>query len=353
MAGFVDQATITVGSGAGGNGAVSFRREKYVPRGGPDGGDGGRGGDVIFVVQQNLHTLSHLTGRSQFRAEDGRPGGRRRRSGAAGAPVRIPVPPGTVLCNAGAGAGAGTMLCDLIEPGREWVCLTGGAGGAGNARFATAVRRAPRSATPGKPRRELRLHLQLRTIADIGLVGLPNAGKSTLLRVLSNARPRVAPYPFTTTIPHLGVLRAADQRDPGAGEETPDVVIADLPGILAGASTGVGLGLQFLDHITRARMLAYVIDLTVDSAPPVEPDPTRASWDPVGLLKAELRAYHPRLADRRRLLIGTKQDLDVDGSLSARLRNRYPGERVVTVSARSGYGLPALRDTLCRLAHVA
>ncbi len=317
---------------------VSFRRERYVPRGGPDGGDGGRGGDVIFVVRRNLHTLAHLTGRREYRAEDGRPGGARRQSGAGGAAVRILVPPGTAVHD----AASGDLVCDLIEPDREWVCLQGGGGGAGNVRFATAVRRAPRIATPGRPRRELRLRLELRMIADIGLVGLPNAGKSTLLRSLTNARPRVAAYPFTTTIPHLGVLRERDRWD-----RLPDVVIADIPGILEGASAGAGLGLRFLDHVTRARMLAFVIDLTELA------DRAVVERDPVGLLETELRSYRPELVERPRVVIGTKQDLDVDGSLGAGLRARYPEERVVTVSARSGIGLPQLRGLLCELAHAA
>lgn len=325
---FVDRTTITVSSGNGGNGAVSFRREKYVPRGGPDGGDGGRGGDVLFAVRRNLHTLAHLAGRHHYRAENGAPGGRRRQHGAAGKPVRIAVPPGTLV----RAADGGEVLRDLTQPDAEWLCLAGGAGGSGNVRFATSVRRAPRFATPGRPGRELRLQLELRSIADVGFVGFPNAGKSTLLAALTNARPRIAAYPFTTTTPQLGMMR------PAAGWDEPqEIILADIPGILEGAAAGAGLGLQFLDHVARARLLAFVIDLA-------------AAGDAAAALERELRAYDPALAQRPRLVVGTKQDLDADGALCAALRRRYAGEQVVTVSAHTGAGLSELRGALSRLA---
>ena len=362
---FVDRTAITVSSGSGGNGAVSFRREKYVPRGGPDGGDGGRGGDVVFTVQHNVHTLAHLAGRHHYRAEDGAPGRRRRQHGANGRPVHIPVPPGTLVRD----AGSGQVLHDLAGSDDEWLCLQGGAGGAGNARFANSVRRAPRFAKPGRPGRVLQLRLELRSIADVGFVGLPNAGKSTLLAAMTNARPKIAAYPFTTIIPGLGTMplddvapgpatRDSQPRPPGSGSDTgedpltalptpggnwhaaPEVVLADIPGIVAGASAGIGLGLQFLDHIARARMLAYIIDLT-------------GAGDPLATLEAELRAYDTALLDRPRLLVGTKQDLDRDGALQRRLRLRYRDDEVVTVSAHDGSGLSDLRSALGRLARAA
>ena len=356
---FVDRTTITVSSGSGGNGAVSFRREKYVPRGGPDGGDGGRGGDVLFAVRLNVHTLAHLAGRHHYRAENGANGSRRRRHGAAGKPLRIPVPPGTVVRD----AASGEVLHDLTQPDEEWLCLVGGAGGSGNARFATSVRRAPRFATPGRPGRELLLQLELRSIADVGFVGFPNAGKSTLLAALTNARPRIAAYPFTTTTPQLGMMRLATAGDeppeppraPGPVRGTPaasaapmaaewheaqEIVLVDIPGILEGASTGVGLGLQFLDHIARVRLLAYVIDLT-------------GTGDPAAALEQELRAYDPALVTRPRLMVGTKLDLDPDGALSTGLHHRYPREQVVIVSAHTGAGMDDLRVALSRLARAA
>ena len=342
---FVDRTTITVSSGSGGNGAVSFRREKYVPRGGPDGGDGGRGGDVLFTVRHNVHTLAHLAGRHHYRAENGAAGSRRRRHGAAGKPMRIPVPPGTLVRD----AASGEVLHDLTRPDEEWRCLVGGAGGAGNARFATSVRRAPRFATPGRPGQELLLQLELRSIADVGFVGFPNAGKSTLLAALTNARPRVAAYPFTTTTPQLGMMRLAtagaapDHGGPSPAadwHEAREVVLVDIPGILEGASTGVGLGLQFLDHIARVRLLAFVIDLT-------------ATGDPAAALERELRAYDPALVERPRLVVGTKLDLDVDGTLSTGLHQRYPREQVAIVSAHTGVGMDDLRVALSRLARAA
>ena len=347
---FVDRTTITASSGSGGNGAVSFRREKYVPRGGPDGGDGGRGGDILFAVRRNVHTLAHLAGRHHYRAENGAHGSRRRRHGAAGKPLRIPVPPGTVVRD----AASGQVLHDLTRPDEEWLCLVGGAGGSGNARFATSVRRAPRFATRGRPGQELRLQLELRSIADVGFVGFPNAGKSTLLAALTNARPRIAAYPFTTTIPQLGMMRLAVAGDappaanaehggpPPAADwhEAQEIVLVDIPGILEGASTGVGLGLQFLDHIARVRLLAFVIDLT-------------GTGDTAAALEQELRAYDPALVQRPRLVVGTKLDLDVDGALSTGLHLRYRREQVVIVSAHTGAGMDDLRIALSRLARAA
>ena len=339
----------------------------------------------VFAVQHNVHTLAHLAGRHHYRAEDGAPGRRRRQHGANGKAVRIPVPPGTLVRD----VDSGQVLHDLAGGDEEWLCLQGGAGGAGNARFANSVRRAPRFATPGRPGRALQLRLELRSIADVGFVGLPNAGKSTLLAALTNARPKIAAYPFTTITPGLGTMALHDDvpaprghprpqpqgegqrngalpasgpdaggRNPISAEPSgstaplpppapgtdwtaaPEIVLADIPGIVAGASGGTGLGLQFLDHIARARMLAYIVDLANDG-------------DPVAVLAAELRAYDASLLERPRLLVGTKQDLDRDGTLCRRLLRRYPDDEVVTVSAHDGSGLSDLRSALGRLARAA
>ena len=257
--------------------------------------------------------------------------------GRTGKAVRIPVPPGTLVRD----ADSGEMLHDLTTPGDEWLCVRGGAGGSGNARFANSVRRAPRFATPGRAGRVLQLRLELRIIADVGFVGLPNAGKSTLLAALTNARPKVAAYPFTTITPSLGTMPVDDAPAPCADwHARAEIVLADIPGIVEGASGGTGLGLQFLDHIARARMLAYVIDLT-------------GADDPLAILVAELRCYDSALLERRRIVVGTKQDLDDDGALRRRLRRRYPDDEVVTVSAHHGSGMPELRTALSRLARAA
>ena len=328
MAGFVDKVTLTVRAGKGGAGAVSFRREKYVPRGGPDGGDGGRGGDVVFEVRQNLKTLAHLQGRGGLHAENGASGAGRRKHGRDGEELVVVVPPGTALSD----RPTGQPLVDLTEAGRRWVYLRGGRGGRGNWHFRSATRQAPRFAQPGEEGEEGELIAELRTIADVGLVGLPNAGKSSLLAALTAATPRVAAYPFTTTVPQLGVMRFGDLRDGG------DVLIADIPGLLEGANQGVGLGTRFLEHISRTRALAFLIDLSDLGVGTVE------------MLSAELAAFDPELARRRRVVVGTKQDLDVDGEGERELRSRYRDDQVCVVSSATGFGLGEIRQVLSRLA---
>jgi GTP-binding protein len=227
---FLDETTIEVSSGHGGRGAVSFRREKYVPKGGPDGGDGGRGGDVVFEVRASLKTLSHLAFKRSFHAEDGQPGQKRKRHGKDGKPVVIGVPPGTIIRS----AEDNRIVKDLVEPG-SWIFLKGGKGGKGNTHFATSVRQAPRFAQPGLPGESISLRLELSLIADIGFVGKPNAGKSTLLSVLTEAQPKIGAYPFTTKAPNLGVMR----------EQYKEVVLADIPGLIEGASRGSVSGFVF------------------------------------------------------------------------------------------------------------
>ncbi|MFP4703379.1 MAG: GTPase ObgE [Spirochaetaceae bacterium] len=284
---FVDEVTVSVQSGNGGAGTVSFRREKYVPKGGPDGGDGGRGGNVVFRTRSNLKTLRHLRMKNSYRAENGRPGEGGERHGRDGNDAVIEVPPGTVVRE----RETGEVLADLSDEGSEWVCLHGGRGGKGNAHFKSSRRQTPRFAQPGEEGRFLLLRVELRLTADAGFVGLPNAGKSSLLRLLTAAEPRVAGYPFTTTIPNLGVIKLADR----------DIILADIPGIIEGAAEGAGLGLRFLKHIARTRALVFVLDLADD-----ETDPGRAYHT----LREELHSYDPELLSKPELLLGTKIDLE-------------------------------------------
>ena len=337
---FADEATIEVSSGSGGNGCVAFRREKYVPRGGPAGGDGGRGGDVVFTIRRNLRTLAHLRRRRSFKAENGRDGEGAGRYGRNGADTVIPLPPGSLIREAetgkvirdfSKGPGAGESSGGL----RDFVFLRGGNGGWGNIRFKSAVNQAPRKALPGQPGRTVQVKVELRIIADIGLVGFPNAGKSSLLDRFTNARPKIAAYPFTTKIPNLGVLTA------GTGEEDGgrDIIIADIPGLIEGASEGAGLGIQFLKHISRTAALAFLVDLSGDNY-----------LDAFDVLQGELAAFSPGLVKKRRIIAGTKTDLPESSGRLAGLAAKYPGETVLGVSVFSGEGLKELSDELFRLA---
>ncbi len=321
---FVDEALIEVFSGDGGAGSVHFRREKFIPRGGPDGGDGGDGGSVRFLVRLNLKTLSHLARQRIFRAENGRPGEGQRKHGRDGLDVEIALPPGTLIKD----AESGRQLADLSAPGQSWLFLRGGRGGKGNWHFRSPTRQAPRYAQKGLPGTGRRLRVELNLIADVGLVGHPNAGKSTLLAALTNARPRVASYPFTTRSPYLGVLRSGDA----------ELLLADIPGIIAGASKGAGLGLRFLKHVNRTRALAFLVDLG-------EAEPGVA----LQVLRGELAAYDPALLDRPRLVVGTKLDLP-DSALRLReLERAAAGERVLGISAWSGQGMEDLTRALVGL----
>ena len=306
MFGFSDETYIDIASGNGGHGCVSFRREKFVPKGGPDGGDGGRGGDVVFVVKDNLRTLGHLKLQRSFRAENGRPGQGARCAGRDGKDVEIPVPPGTVIRN----AETGELIKDLTGLDR-YVFLEGGKGGLGNWHFRTAVRQTPRFAQPGGKGTEMRVGLELQIIADIGLVGFPNAGKSSLINLFTNARSKVAGYPFTTKIPVLGVLREGDQ----------DVVIADIPGIIEGASEGSGMGYKFLRHISRTKGLCYMVDLSDDNY-----------LEAYDILFSELGKYSAELAEKKMILIGTKIDEEGTEERFEELRSKYSGMTVLPLS---------------------
>lgn len=319
---FVDRAQIRVKAGDGGAGAVSFRREKFVPNGGPDGGDGGRGGSVRLKVDTGMRTLMDLRYRREFHAEAGHPGTGSNRRGKDGRDVEIRVPPGTLVYDAASGA----LLADLRAGGQVYVCARGGRGGRGNARFASAVHQAPRMAERGEPGAERQLRLELKLLADVGLIGFPNAGKSTLIARFTAARPRVAPYPFTTLTPELGVLR-----DP----EGQEVVFADIPGLIEGAHRGVGLGDRFLRHVERCSLLVFVLD----AAGTEGRDPLEDLW----VLRRELEAYSPRLAQRPWLVALNKQDLPEARADLARQRAAVAaqGADVLPVSAATGEGIDA------------
>jgi len=315
---FADEVVVVVQGGKGGDGAVSFRREPYTPRGGPDGGDGGHGGSVILEVSTGIRDLGRLADHPHQRAENGQPGGGSRSSGAAGRDLVIPVPDGTVVRDERG------LVADLVGDGARTVVARGGRGGRGNAALAGPRNRAPRTADAGEPGEEHRLELELRIVADVGLVGLPNAGKSTLLSKLSAARPKIADYPFTTLTPNLGV----------AGDEE-RFVVADIPGLVEGAAEGRGLGHRFLRHVTRCRMLVVVVDLS-------GADPAAD----LATVRSELAAYEAALAQRARVVAATKADLlDPAGRDDAL---RALGEDAVPVSGLTGEGIGDLRARMQR-----
>jgi GTP-binding protein len=324
---FADEARIEVASGSGGNGCAAFRREKFVPRGGPSGGDGGRGGDVIFTVRENLRTLSHLRYQQKFKAENGHDGEGRERFGRDGADAVIPVPPGTVLKDAESGA----LIHDFGKKTDDYLFLKGGNGGWGNVHFKSSIKQAPRIALAGQAGKSAQLVVELQIIADIGFVGFPNAGKSSLLDRFTNARPKIAPYPFTTKIPNLGALHFDDR----------DIILADIPGIIEGAAGGAGLGIRFLKHITRAAALAFLIDLSEESA-----------FGAFDALKKELAAFSPELLKKKRLIIGSKLDLDGARERFDALRAQYPNEKLAAVSVFSGEGIAELGGEFAQLAAI-
>lgn len=286
---FVDEAVITVQAGRGGHGCLSFRREKYIPKGGPDGGDGGNGGDIFLVGRNGLNTLADFRYTRSFKAHNGRGGEGGNRSGKAGDDITIDVPIGTLVIDADTGEAIG----DVVETGAKLIVARGGHGGVGNARFKSSVNRAPRRTIPGGDGDQRRLHLELQVLADVGLLGLPNAGKSTLLRAVSNARPKVADYPFTTLHPELGVVEL------GLGNS---FVMADIPGLIEGAAEGAGLGIQFLRHLKRTRLLLHVVDIA-PLAPAADPAAD------IRKIEIELNRFSAELAAGERWLVLNKVDL--------------------------------------------
>ena len=282
---YFDEVIIEVSGGKGGDGAIHFRREKYVPRGGPDGGDGGRGGDIVMVVDQHQNTLSDFRHQKYFKASDGSRGNGKNQTGASGEDLLIKVPPGTMVFD----EEKGLMIGDLVEEGQRLVVCKGGRGGRGNTRFKTSTNKAPRLAEKGEPPEEKTLRLELKLIADVGIIGVPNAGKSTLLSVVSNAKPKIAPYPFTTLQPNLGVADIEDDMQ---------LVLADIPGLIEGAHRGEGLGHDFLRHIQRTRVLIHLLDGTAE--------------DPIldfAQINSELALFDPALEDKPQIVVLNKMDL--------------------------------------------
>ncbi len=333
---FADRAKIYVRSGKGGDGHVSFRRELYVPNGGPDGGDGGKGGDVIFVIDKGLNTLTDFKNIRKYKAGDGEEGGKKRCHGKNGNDVVIKVPPGTVIKD----FETGKVIVDMADREEPFTLLTGGRGGKGNMHYATSTMQAPRYAQPGEPAIEKTLTLELKMIADVGLVGFPSVGKSTILSKVSNAKPKIADYHFTTLVPNLGVVGL------GVGR---GFVMADIPGIIEGAAEGVGLGLDFLRHIERTRVILHVVD-----AASVE------GRDPIADIEAiteELRSYSPQLAARPTIIVANKLDVltpEDKEEVLKKLKDRFePDVPVLPISAATGEGIRDMLEKAYQLIQTA
>lgn len=325
---FVDEATIHVKAGDGGHGCVSFRREKFVPKGGPDGGDGGHGGSVVFVADSSKDTLLDFSGKHHWTAPKGQPGMGKKMAGVGGPDLVIPVPAGTLIYD----ADHNILLADLDQLGKKIVIARGGKGGRGNWHFRSPTNQAPRYAEPGGEGQERNLKLELKLIADIGLVGLPNAGKSTLLRAISAARPKVAAYPFTTIDPQLGIVELPGYRR---------MVVADIPGLIEGAQHGAGLGHAFLRHIERTQSIVHLIDMyPMDGSDPLENYRT---------IRRELEAFSPALANKREVIAANKMDLSTDDDALNRLMEALPEEEIFPISGATHQGVDSLLETLWKI----
>ena len=326
---FIDRTKIRVKAGHGGNGVTAFRREKFVPRGGPSGGDGGRGGDVWMVADSSLNTLLHLRYNPEHRADRGRHGEGSNCSGKEGADVEVRVPVGTQVID----TETGDLLVDLSEDGQRWLAAKGGRGGFGNSHFASSTNRAPRYHQEGSPGEEREFQLELKLLADVGLVGYPNAGKSTLISTISAAKPKVADYPFTTLEPHLGVVDLGDFKT---------FVVADIPGLIEGAHGGAGLGDRFLRHVERTRLLLHLVDVSSISG--------RDAVSDYEVIKRELAAYDPQLAERPQIVVATKLDaLDEPERLeSLRLRAKADGREFFEISSVTNRGVRELVHAVAR-----
>jgi GTPase len=324
---FIDEARILVKAGDGGNGCLAFRREKYVPRGGPSGGDGGRGGDVVLVASGHENTLLKFRFNPEHKAERGRHGEGSNRTGADGQTIEVGVPVGTVVWD----EGTGERLVDFTEAGQRFTVARGGKGGRGNARFATSTHQAPTEHEPGRAGEEKRLRLELKLLADVGLVGFPNAGKSTLISRISAARPKIADYPFTTLEPNLGVVQLDGFRS---------FVVADIPGLIEGAHLGHGLGVQFLRHIERTRLLAHLVDVSEASG--------RDPAHDFEIVMEELAGFSPDLAAKPMILVATKMDVAQDPARVARLRDLAAARGLACheISSATGQGIEALKRAM-------
>jgi len=326
---FIDSAEIRVRGGDGGNGCIAFRREKFVPRGGPSGGDGGNGGSVWALADPSFTTLYHLRHQNMFRAGRGEHGMGSNRHGSSGGDVTVPLPLGSVVTD----ADTGERVADLVHPGEKILLAGGGNGGWGNQHFATPTRQAPRFAKSGLPGVERRLTIELKLLADVAIVGFPNAGKSTLISAISAAKPKIADYPFTTLVPHLGVVR---------GDEHQTLVVADIPGLIEGAHRGAGLGIRFLKHVERCRLLCHLVDAS--TAGDAEND--------VAVLERELEAFSPEVAARPRILVASKSDAVSDPARLASIRDAASrrGLPFLEVSGATHRGLDDLVRLFFRLA---
>ena len=309
---FIDYAEIVCESGQGGAGRVSFRREKFVPKGGPDGGDGGKGGSVVFIADRNLHTLQDIRYKKSYKAENGGSGASNQKTGKNGQDIRIPVPLGTLISN----MNDNSVKADLVSDGQEFVACVGGKGGKGNVNYKSSTRQTPRYAQKGIPGEKKHFSIELKVLADIGLVGLPNAGKSTLLSSVSSATPKIDDYPFTTLQPHLGIVKYGEYQS---------FVMADIPGLIEGASKGKGLGHQFLKHIERTKLLLFLID-TADDNP----------LENYKLLKKELLNYNPDLDKRKYVILRTKIDTKIDNDQWSEI------DDYLEISSVSKEGIPEL-----------
>ncbi len=320
---FLDQAKVYVRSGDGGNGCLSFRREKFIEFGGPDGGDGGRGGDVVIECVANLNTLLDYRYKQHFKAKKGGHGMGKNRTGAKGADIVLPVPPGTEILD----EDGETVLADLVVPGDRVVLLRGGNGGFGNTRFKSSTNRAPRRANPGEKGEEMHIWLRLKLIADIGVIGLPNAGKSTFLAAVSAAKPKIADYPLTTLHPNLGVVRI----------DGTDLVLADIPGLIEGAHDGAGIGDRFLGHVERTAVLLHLVDATLDDV-----------TDAYKIVRSEVEAYGAGLEDKPEIVALSKSDAAPDDELKhkALALKKAAGAAPLIVSAATGAGVPDVLHAL-------